>query len=162
MKISDFFKKNKNYKIEKLENNNNDDDVKDNEINKLQNKIKDLKYQLESVKKTQNYKTGEDLKNIQIKLNNKDINSFEYSCNNIQIKNNKVYIDGIEQTDITNCKNKYIYLKLNSPCDIEATNVDKLTINGDINNIDITNGDVICNNIKGDIDITNGNIYKNY
>ncbi len=155
MKISDFFKKNNKKTF--------DDELKNKnkELEELKYKINELEAQIEYLKNTSDYKTGKVLEGIQYKLNNNDTNSFNYSCDNIQIKNNKVYIDGVEQTDITNCKNKNIFIKLNNECDIEATNVDNLVINGNVNDVDITNGDIKCNNIEGDIDITNGNIYRN-
>ena len=168
MNLRDFFRKNK---VE---------DTRDQQIRELtetikflQETIEKMKYtysdeleklndELDKAKRTKAYKTGKTLENIQTTLNNSQTNSWTFSgtCNNVEIKNGKVYIDGEEQKDITNCANKNIYIKLEKPCDIDVTNTDNITIYGDVNNIDITNGDVYCHSIKGDIDITNGIVYK--
>lgn len=128
---------------------------KDRDILKLNKDIKDAK-------DSSGYKTRKTLENIQVGINNQSINTFSYNCNNIQIRNDKVFIDGVEQKDITNCKNKNIFIKLTSPCDVDCINVENLRIDGDVQNVDITNGNITCNDIKGDIDQTNGNIYRSW
>lgn len=126
---------------------------KDRDILELNKDIKDAK-------DSAGYKTRKTLENIQVGINNSSINTFSYDCNNIQIRNGVVFIDGVEQKDITDCKNKNIFIRLNSPCDIDCTNVENLKIEGDVRDVDITNGNITCNDIKGDIDQTNGNIYR--
>lgn len=126
---------------------------KDKDILELNKDIKDAK-------DSSDYKTRKTLENIQVGINNQSINTFSYDCNNIQIRNGRVFIDGVEQKDITNCRNKNIFIKLNSPCDIDCTNVENLKIYGDVQDVVITNGDITCNTVKGDIDQINGNIYR--
>ena len=126
--------------------------------------MNELERKLINAEKTKRYKTGTALKEIQTTLNNSTSNSFTYKgpYTNIEIKNGKVFIDGKEQEDITNCKNKNIFIKLENSCDIDITNTDKITIQGAVNNVNVTNGDIYCDNILGNIDMTNGNIYRRY
>lgn len=131
-------------------------------INEKDVQITELERKLKNAERTKAFKTGDALKQIQTILNNSSTNCFCFtgSHSNIEIKNGKVYIDGEEQKDITNCSNKNIFIKLETPCDIDITNTNDITINGAVNNVDITNGNIYCDNILGNVDMTNGNIYK--
>lgn len=168
MNLKDFFKRNKvedtrNQQIRELSETN---EFLQETIEKIKyiysNELGKLNDELDKAKRTKTYKTGKTLENIQTTLNNSQTNSWTFSgtYNNIEIKNGKVYIDGKEQKDITNCANKNIYIKLEKPCDIDITNTDSITIYGDVADVDITNGTIYCNDVKGDIDITNGNVYR--
>lgn len=167
MNLKDFFRKN-------LEDTRDQQIQELTEANKfLQEAIEKMKYtysnelgklndDLDRAKRTKTYKTGKTLESIQTALNNSRTNSWTFSgtYNNVEIKNGKVYIDGEEQKDITNCANKNIYIKLEKPCDIDITNTNNITIYGDVADVDITNGTIYCQNVNGDIDITNGNVYR--
>lgn len=62
---------------------------KDRDILELNKDIKDAK-------DSSGYKTRKTLENIQVGINNQSINTFSYNCNNIQIRNGRVFIDGVE------------------------------------------------------------------
>lgn len=77
-------------------------------------------------------------------------NSFSFSGrwingSNIQVNGSDIIINGKRYVDnnISNCNDKIIHFH----------------INGDVGNIDMTNGEVYCGNVSGDIDITNGSVH---
>lgn len=89
-----------------------------------------------------------------------NINGQSFSGQNIQITNNRIYIDGklIEDQEVVESKNIYITVDGNVS-KLEVDNAETISVTGDANTIKTTNGNVrVVGVVHGDVKTVNGNV----
>lgn len=96
-------------------------------------------------------------------MNTININGESYtipSGASVQIKNNKVFIDGKEATDLNNFKEKNVSIVIHGNCGDVTTSAGDLTINGDAGNVSSKSGDIEikANQINGSVSSMSGDI----
>ena len=84
------------------------------------------------------------------------INGNKYSGNSIVVSNNKVIINGKDVTP----DSKNIEIKVDGDIDeLKVDNCNNIEVNGNVNNIKSTNGDIDVNgNVNGSITTVNGDV----
>lgn len=89
-----------------------------------------------------------------------NINGMSFQGQNIQITNNKIYIDGklIEDQEVVESKKIYITVDGNVS-KLEVDNADLVSVTGDAGTIKTTNGNVrVVGIVHGDVKTVNGNV----
>jgi hypothetical protein len=74
---------------------------------------------------------------------------------NVVIRNGKVIVDGYDRTPEGKTINIFIEGDVNK---LEVDACDKIYINGNVNELDNTSGDVTVNEIRGNVSTTSGNV----
>lgn len=83
------------------------------------------------------------------------INGVTYSGNNLSINGNKVVIDGVDFTP----EAKEVTITVNGNIDwIQADYCKEIHVNGNVENIRTTSGDVYCTQVNGNVITTSGDV----
>lgn len=99
------------------------------------------------------------LKKLKEIMNTIKINSLNYSGNNITIINDRVIIDGVDVTPNT----KNITIEVTGNLDkLQVGACKSITINGDVNHLSSSSGEVSCDNIRGNVETVSGDIEVDY
>jgi hypothetical protein len=85
------------------------------------------------------------------------INGVTYSGNNISIKNNRVFIDGVEAKSDANCKEINIQVSGNIN-ELKVDSCNKISVTGSVASIETTSGDVVCGPVTGSITTVSGDV----
>lgn len=90
------------------------------------------------------------------------INGQNFKGQNIQISNNKIYIDG-KRVDKQFEDDKVFNIEVEGPLSkLDVDNAESIIVNGDCGNAKSTNGNIkITGDIAGDVKTTNGNVSAN-
>ena len=89
-----------------------------------------------------------------------NINGMSFSGNNIQITNNKIYVDG-KLLDGTQLEDAKIFnIVVDGPLSkLDVDNAESIEIKGDAGTVKTTNGNVkVSGSINGDVKTVNGNV----
>ena len=106
--------------------------------------------------KNKNDKNSAGVKN-QIIINGKKYNNI--SSGNFTISNNKIYINGSLIENLNNIEEKNIKIEIYGDKNfISIDSCETVTVNGDVYDVTITNGDINVNRIFGKCEVINGDI----
>ena len=83
------------------------------------------------------------------------INGKTYSGNNLTISNNRVYIDGKEQTEDSKTINITVTGDINS---IKVDACNDFTVTGSVGSVQTMSGDVECGDVTGSISTMSGDV----
>lgn len=88
------------------------------------------------------------------------VNGITYHGDNVTIKNNQVWVDGIRQFDGKEIDEKIINITIDSNIEnLHIDNCDKIKITGDCGSVVSKNGNIQTKgNVHGDVISKNGNI----
>ena len=88
-----------------------------------------------------------------------NINGMSFSGNNIQISNNKIYIDG-KRIDEQFEDQKTFNVVVDGPLSkLDVDNAESIEIKGDVGSVKTTNGNVkVSGLVQGDVKTVNGNV----
>jgi hypothetical protein len=89
-----------------------------------------------------------------------NINGMSFSGQNIQITNNRIYIDGKLIEDQEAVESKIIHIMVDGNVSkLEVDNAESVTVTGDAGSVKTVNGNVrVGASIQGDVKTVNGNV----
>lgn len=116
--------------------------------------VKSVPVERFSFSKTDKHSITSNLSQVNMSGNgNIVINGKSYSGKNLTIKNNKVFIDGVEQ------ESSSIQLNITINGDVNSMDITGDTVvNGNVTKINVGVGDVKCNDVAGDVIVDVGDV----
>jgi len=85
-----------------------------------------------------------------------NINGKSYSGNNVTIKNNKIYIDGVNQTPVND---KVINITVDGNISkLDVDECEQIIVHGDCSKVSTMSGDVKCGNVTGNVKTMSGDV----